>query len=313
MVAEDNGTVAESAYSEEVVARGGTMQRVQTQHTTAVAVQRPRKLATVNHRLEEEAMLSGERFYYGWGAGKDKIEGPSIKLANAAARCWGNCAVELLPIQDLPDAWVFTAIFIDLETGFTTPRQFRQSKKHKVYGKHDEARKDDIRFQIGQSKAIRNVILNALPAGLIDNAMEAAKSGVRNKIEKFIADEDKRGGSGKGIVAAQDTILRELAKHGVKEADVFRKLEISERKAITVDRIVILRGDLAALNDGEVRADELFPLEGDAKSRVDALKGKKADEPKKPATAGKCDGAEAANTAGGSMVGGEDDPRERMK
>lgn len=295
----DNGTLAEpGSYSEEVVARGGAMQQVRTTHATAVAVQRPRSLATVQRRLDEEARLSGERFYYGWGAGKDKIEGPSIKLANAAARCWGNCVIELLPIQDLPDSWVFTAVFIDLETGFTTPRQFRQSKKHVVFGKHDEARKDDIRFQIGQSKAIRNVIINALPAGIIDNAMDAAKSGVKQKIENFIANVDKSEGKGKGIVKAQDTILAELAKHGVKEADVFRKLEIADRKAITVEKIVILRGDLAALNDGEARAGELYPSES-AADRVGKLKGKDADgeEPPPP---------------GSNMFGGQGDEKARQ-
>ena len=247
------------AYGAHVVAAGGAMQQVRSSHVTAVAVQRPRSLALVNKRLEEEANLSGERFYYGWGAGNNKIEGPSIKLANAAARCWGNCAIELLPIQDLPDAWIFTAVFIDLETGYTTPRQFRQSKKHVVHGKHDEARKEDIRFQIGQSKAIRNVILNALPAGLVDGALEAAKSGVRKKIERFIGDVDKKEGAGKGIIKAVDLVLRDLAKQGVKEDMVLRKLEITDRKAITVDRLIILRGDLAALVDGEVRVDELYP------------------------------------------------------
>ena len=31
-------------------------------------------------------------------------------------------------MQETPDAWIFTGHFIDLETGFTLSRQFRQSK-----------------------------------------------------------------------------------------------------------------------------------------------------------------------------------------
>lgn len=276
IVEQRNGSaVAPAAH---VVAAGGAMQQVRTQHATAVAVQRPRSLAVSTRRLEEEAALSGERMYYGWGAGKEKIEGPSIKLANAAARCWGNCAVELAPIQDLPDAWVFTAVFVDLETGFTLPRQFRQSKTSVVYGKHDEARKMDIRFQIGQSKAIRNVILNALPAGLIDAAMERAKEGVRRKIEQFIALHDKKeGGAGKGIVKVVDLMLGDLAKHGVTEAMVLSKLEIADRKAITVEKLVVLSGDRTALNDGEARREELYPSDG-AKERAANYRG--VDTPK---------------------------------
>ena len=294
----DNGIVAEvSEHASSVVALGGAMQQVRTAHTTAVAVQRPRSLSKACLRLDEEAALSGERFFYGWGAGKEKIEGPSIKLANAAARCWGNCAVEMLPVQDLPDSWVFTAVFVDLETGFTLPRQFRQSKTSIVYGKHDEARKMDIRFQIGQSKAMRNVIINALPAGLIDSAMDAAKSGVRQKIERFIAGVDKSEGAGKGIVKAIDAVMGGLAKHGVTEARVFAKLEISARSAVTVDRIITLRGDLAALDDGEARPGELYPAvvpEGG----VSGIKSGKAGEPAADPLAGL---PSRINAAGGGI------------
>jgi hypothetical protein len=32
-------------------------------------------------------------------------------MANAIARCWGNCAVDMLPVQELGDSYVFTASF----------------------------------------------------------------------------------------------------------------------------------------------------------------------------------------------------------
>lgn len=259
------------AVAEKVLATGRAMQRVETGYTTAIAVQRPRVLNKVVHDLNAEAMLSGESFYYGWQAAGEKIEGPSIKLANAAARCWGNCVIELLPIQELMDSWVFQAVFIDLETGFTTTRQFRQDKRSVVHGRHDEARKADIRFQIGQSKAIRNVILNALPSGLIDAAMEAAKNEARKKLTAFIEGIDKKEGAGKGLVKAVDTIVSALAKAGVREQAILSKLGIAERKAIDVDRLLILRGDLSAIDSGEARADELFPP-----AKVDQLTDKLA-------------------------------------
>lgn len=272
----------------QMVAAGMSVQRTTTSYAQALAVQKPRKLANVKHAVEEEAMLAGESFYYGWGAGKDRIEGPSIKLANALVRLWGNCAIELLPIQDLADSWVFTAVFVDLETGFTLPRQFRQSKRWQVFGKHDEARKDDIRFQIGQSKAIRNVVLNAMPAGLVDLAMDAAKSGVRAKIEEYIKKNS--------IAAAQDLMLKELAKLGVPEERVLVRLGIADRKAIGVEELVTLSGDKRAIRDGEARPEELFPEAGagaggtenlhdrlkaakDKKGGKDKDKDKKAEEP----------------------------------
>lgn len=236
------------------------VQRVAGQFVTAIAVQKPRTLPSVQKRLEEEATLAGESFFYGWQAGNERIEGPSVKLAMAAVRCWGNCSVELLPIQETADSWIFTAAFVDYETGFTLQRQFRQSKSWTVYGKLDAARKEDVRFQIGQSKAVRNVVLNAIPSGLVDRAMEVAKDGARTRLTSYIEKIDKQAGKkGAGIVQATDAVLKSLAKHGAKEEAVLRKLEIADRKAIDVDRLLVLRGDLAALDNGECRCDDIFP------------------------------------------------------
>lgn len=241
------------------------LQQVKTTYTTALAVQKPRDLMVVHKAIQAEAALAGESFYYGWGSGSDKIEGPSIKLAMAAARCYGNAAVDMLPVQELDDSWIMTAVFVDLETGFTLTRQFRQSKNSKVHGKHDAERKDDMRFQIGQSKAVRNVVVNAVPEFLIDAAIESAKSGVRKKIEAFVGKN--------GVAAAIDMVVKGLKKHGVQEIDILEKCKVAEIKAISVDHIVMLRGDLYALDNGQEYASTLFPtMEAKSGSKAAASK-----------------------------------------
>jgi hypothetical protein len=235
----------------QIVSSGATMVQTRSQFNTAISVQEPRQLPLIVRRLEDEAKLAGEEFYYGWGAGKDKIEGPSKELAFAAARCYGNCAIDALPIQETGESWIFTAAFIDLETGFTMTRQFRQSKKWTVYGKLDAERKDDIRFQIGQSKAARNAILNSLPSALIKKAMEAAKSGVREKLEMYIKKE--------GIQKAIGIVVSSLGKLGVKPSHVCDKFSIQDVKALTVENLVILKGDYLQIENGQERADALFP------------------------------------------------------
>ena len=241
----------------ELIAGGHAVQQVRTGYCTAVSVQRPRILPEVKRKLLEEARLMGEDAYYGWGVGKNAIEGPSIDLALAAARCWGNCATDLGPVQDLVDCWIFTAYFIDLETGYTRTRQFRQSKNWTVHGKLDDERKDDVRFQIGQSKAERNVILKALPAHLINAALEAAKEGVRHQLEELTKKH--------GFAAVADRLITALGKCGVKEVQILAKSGVAERKALTTDHLVILRGDLNALQNGQERAEVLFPAVEEAK------------------------------------------------
>lgn len=209
-----------------------------------------RDLADVRKRLLAEADMAGESFYYGWGAGKDKIEGPSVKVAMSAARCWGNCSVEALPLQETSDSWIFTTRFVDFETGYCLERQFRQSKRWTVYGKHDAERKDDMRFQIGQSKSARNLVCNALPEWLISEAVERAKLAVRAKVEEYV--------KANGVVKAAEIIVKALVKAGVPEDRVLAKIGVAKTDGLTVDDIVILRGCLSAIQNGSDSAESIF-------------------------------------------------------
>ncbi len=246
------------------------VQKVQTKYTTAMAVQVPRKISEVEARSLSEAAILGADAYYAWGAGENRIEGPSKELAMSLVRCYGNCAVDLGEVQETREAWIFTATFVDLETGFTLSRQFRQSKAWKVYGKLDDDRKDDMRFQIGQTKAVRNVILNALPGWLVTRAMDKAKGGVREKIEAYIAE--------KGMDKAQTYIVEKLAKLGAPEARVLEAMGRKVRAALTVEDIVIMQGSAATLEAGADTVDALFPVKqavpeppAEGASRADAL------------------------------------------
>lgn len=242
-----NGTLLDSDAQVPAV----PVQRVQTKYTTAMAVQAPRELTAVEGRSLQEAALLGSDAFYGWGAGKDRIEGPSKELAMALVRCYGNCAVDLGEVQETRDAWIFTATFVDLETGFTLARQFRQSKAWQVFGKFDDARKDDIRFQIGQSKAVRNVILNALPGWLVRRALDRAKGGVREAIEAYIA----KNGMDKAIAFA----MSRCEKCGAKPENVLYAMGRKNAASLTIEDLVILAGSVAILESGQDTVESVFP------------------------------------------------------
>lgn len=246
------------------------IQQMRTQFATAMSVQRPRELPAVEKRVLTEAAVAGERFFYGWGAGKDRIEGGSIDLAMCLVRNWGNCAVEMQPIQETADAWVFTASLVDLETGFTLSRQFRQSKRHVVHGKHDEARKEDIRFQIGQSKAIRNVVLNALPKWLADKAIEAAKDNVIELVNRAIAT--------KGLAEIQRISVERLTAHGVTPDMILLKFGRPTIAALTPEDLVVMRADNTALHEGQDTLENLYSPPG--KEQPNSSSDAAADPPK---------------------------------
>lgn len=284
----------EEGGGREIALRGG-MAKVGGQWSTAISHIEARNPMERAKMLEQEARVAGESFFYGWGAGKNRIEGPSVGLAMAAARIWGNCAVDFKEMQETDSSWVFTSYFIDLQTGFTLGRQFRQSKHSEVHGKHDPERKDDMRFQIGQSKAARNVVVNALPKWMISRAVQAAKEGVRKRISKYIEEN--------GLIAAVAICAKGLKKHGVTEEAILDKFEKPNIEGLTLDDVVMMRGDLYALDESQDRAESLYPLLKTAAGKPKAAATSSINEKLKAADAA----ASKAKEAAGGGEGGDDE------
>ena len=82
---------------------------------------------------------------------------------------------------------------------------------------------------------------------------DSGDAGIRANLDKFVGE--------KGLPAAADLVLKGLGKEGVKEADALRKFGLTDRKALTVEHVVTMRGDLNAISEGGERAGDLYPSE----------------------------------------------------
>jgi hypothetical protein len=175
--------------------------------------------------------------------GQDWIEGPSIKLANDVARIFGNNVNEVREI-DVGDAWVFYARFTDIETGFSMERAYRQRKSQGSMRTRDTDRQLDIAYQIGQSKAIRNCIVNSLQI-YADYAFEQARDSLVDKI-------------GKNLEGWRKRTLERLAEIPVELPRVERVLGRSAKEwlAPNIAQIVAMVKSIA---DGMATVDEVFP------------------------------------------------------
>jgi len=240
----------------------------------AIKVAVERDDAKVLQRIKVLSSAAGSRFYYRFPVkNKDgstsNIEGPSIDCALAVARTWGNCDVDVR-VTDEGDHWIFLARFRDFETGFTLSRAFQQRKGQATMKTKDPGRALDIVFQIGQSKAIRNVICNAL-GDVTDFAFEEAKASFVDRIGKRLDYYRDRAvdrlGELKIDVRRVEAVLGKMAKDWL---------------AHDLARII---AELQAINDGLSSADETYPLleQGQAAS-VSAEEPTRAKaEPEKPA------------------------------
>lgn len=179
------------------------MNRINVPFMTAMRVPVPRDILKLKDSAVREATLAGADFIYSWTVGGAAVEGVSIEGAMILARAWGNCTVPVDVVEETPTHWTFRAVFVDLESGFTLPRLFRQRKEGVVGGRYDADRKIDMTFQIGQSKAVRNVVVRALPIWLIDACREAARLGGEER-------------------------MADVPKHAQRAVDGFAKLGVTE-------------------------------------------------------------------------------------
>lgn len=249
------------------VAHGQTLQKTETPYTTAVSVQKPRDLDRIVNTVMQEAQYAGDNWYYSWAVkgkgGRGIVEGGSIGLGYALARLWGNCVVDV--DHERKDGFdVFTARFVDLETGYTTTRIFR-AKHNPLGGNYDAARKDDMTFQASQSKAIRNVILAGVPRWLVDAAVQEAKRATVNLIDRI------------GLHKAKDSAVRFFEGYGVQVASLSKYLR-KKKDDWTKEDVAHLRGLASQIKDGSVLPQELFDLDGEHKPEEPAKKAEAVDE-----------------------------------
>lgn len=173
---------------------------------------------------------------------KDWIEGASIKLANDVARIYGNCEVDTRVI-DLGASWLIYARFTDFETGYALTRPFQQNKGASKMGK-DNDRKLDIAFQIGVSKAIRNVVVNALQT-YSDFAFEAARNSLVDKI-------------GKNLDGYRDRTVQGIGNLGVELSRVELAMGRVAKDWLAPDIAKVI-AMMKAIHDGMATVDETFP------------------------------------------------------
>lgn len=247
---------------------GQSLMQTRSPYSTAVQVIKERNLEKVLSRCITEAAMAGEDFYYSWSQGGSIIEGNTVGAALMMIRNFGNSAIDVR-VQELPNSYIFYGAFIDLETGFNLIRPFKMSKQSpkNKQGRdiYSGERGKDIIFQIGASKAIRNVALNALPKWLTEKVLETSKKNVVGQIENM--------GRQKAIEMIN------------KKADALKipmdriEANYGKQKSWDTVKIVAVMGAIRSIEDGVEDVDEIFSDKVNASGEEPEIKkGKKAIE-----------------------------------
>lgn len=214
----------------------------------AMKVDVKRNLQEVLRNIKTIATAAGDDFFYSWptknkDGTKGVVEGPSVKCANAVSRIFGNCSVKVRAFDQGPH-WIFYAQFYDMETGYVYERPFQQRKAQNIGGKMDKDRATDIVFQIGVSKAARNVVCNAL-SEFTDYAFDVAKEQLVDKIGRNLP---------KHLEKAKAR-LAEL-KVDLVRVEIARGKPADKWLAADLARVI---SEIQAIQDGMGHPDDVWP------------------------------------------------------
>lgn len=219
---------------------------------TAKKVPLPRNEAKILAKLKTYCAAFGDTYVYSWQVNdkangrKETIEGGTIKLANDLVQVYGNCSVDC-DVHETPTHIIFKAWFLDYETGTSVSRLFQQRKDQNTgMNRKDGGRAADMIFQIGQSKAIRNVVLNAL-SSFTNYAIEEAKRGL---IKRFENEEDRK--------KAWTFIERVMEDHSIDIKQVEAVVSRREKEWQIRDLARVYQ-EMRGIHDGFLVASEVYP------------------------------------------------------
>lgn len=273
-----------SSNAPAVLPMSGVAERVFGAQQVAVYRDESRILA----KLAALGAAAGQDWFYRFpvkrkDGGQDWIEGASIKLANDLARIYGNCDIETR-VVDFGDHWHIYARFTDFETGYSLTRPFQQRKSQGSM-KTSNDRALDIALQIGVSKAIRNVVCNALQT-YSDYAFENARNSLVDKI-------------GKDIQRWREQIVSRLENIGIDPVRAERVIGRSAKDwtAPDIARIVAMG---KAVADGMSTAEDTFPLaEGQTATATAAAENQNQEQGQEQQASSAAVAAETTSTAPG--------------
>ena len=255
----ESGTVA-------VLNRSESEQQVTTAHKFPRSIKRFRQEALQMVTLNESV---AESCIYALPRGNKTIEGPSARFAEVVASAWGNCRAGARVVSDAGDFITAQGVFYDCERNvgltYEVQRRITDSK-----GKRYNADMIGVTGNAASSIALRNAILKGVPKAFWDDMYQAARAVVMGDFSTLA---NRRADALKALVA-----------FGVTQEQVFAKLGVEGSADITLDHLVVLRGLITAIKEGDTTPEQAFaPEDGAAKQTKPAETKPAAALPEMPA------------------------------
>jgi hypothetical protein len=253
--------IATSRQAQEVMAAMGIAKRFPRNETMAIA----RIMGACNRISLAESAL------YSYPRGGTTVTGPSIRMAEALARGWGNIDFGVIELEQKNGESIVLSYAWDLETNTRVTKVFSVKHERKASGqikKLDDPR--DIYEMVANQGArrLRACILGVIPGDITDMAVEACEQTMKSGDKTPMRDRIAKCLSFLNGIGVTSTMIEKRLGH---------KLE-----TISETELVALRKIAKTLDDNAAKVEDFFDKSAVGSSEsskpVDTLPTKSAPE-----------------------------------
>jgi hypothetical protein len=203
---------------------------------------------------------------YRFPRGGQSVEGPSIRLAEELARCWGNVAYGMRELSRRNGESEMEAFAWDQQTNVLSTQTFTVRHLRDKRGGPEALKDERDIYEVTANMASRRLrarILAVLPPDLVDAAVAQCRETIKH-------------GSDKPLVDRIRDMTQAFVRIGVTTQMLGKKLGKPLDEA-TPDDLADLRGTFQAIKDGALSINDAFgtasPGTAPGGSKLDALEG----------------------------------------
>lgn len=201
------------------------------------AMQDAMSLATLNQEIAEQCI-------YAKPQDGGTVEGPSARLAEIVASCWGHMRSEARVVEEAEKHVVSRGTSWDLERNVAVAFEVRR----RITKRDGRRFSDDMVVTASNacnSIAYRNSVFRVIPKAFWWPIYLKAKEVAIGKAETLAANRDKA--------------LAHFLRMGATNDRVFAVLKVRGLNDITLEHLALMKGIASAIRDGEVNVDDAFP------------------------------------------------------
>jgi hypothetical protein len=190
-----------------------------------------------------------ESALYSYPRGGEKVEGPSIRLAEALAQNWGNIDSGIVELEQKPGESTIMAYAWDLETNTRQTKIFTQKHERKAKSQINKLTEPRDIYELvanNGARRMRACILAVIPGDVVEAAVKKCKETLM-----------------KGGEPLEDRIRKMVSvfdKDFQVSKDMLEKYIGYAAEKFSSNDVVKLQGVYTALKDGQSKRDDFFEL-----------------------------------------------------